>query len=125
MDVVKRNKPTKAMKRAAKKASKKDYAKMVIAASEVVMRNRGNQYRTGAPEYVLISFPYWAKFAEGFPKGPLVEKAGRLNTHKVNAVKLLDWLFDNGHSTYNTKMLVQQTRAYEVMDNSIDKMLDI
>lgn len=124
-----RTKPTKAMLKATKKASAKDYAKMVTAASEVVMRNRqGNlthQGKADGPEYVLIEFPYFIKWSEGFPKGVLVEKSALSNTYKVNAVRLLNWLYENGHSKYNAKQLVQQTTSYERLSSSIDRMFEI
>jgi hypothetical protein len=113
------------MRKATKPAKLKDYQKMVVAASEVVMRNRGNQWRTRSPEYVLMEFPYFIKFREGFPKGPLVEKSPTTNTYKINAVRLLDWLYASGFSTYDTKMLVKQTSTYERFEARIDSMFEI
>lgn len=124
-----RTKPTKAMLKTTKPAKAKDYARMLVAASEVVMRNRNGslamQGRSEGPEYILIEFPYFVKWSAGFPKGVLVEKTASTNTYKINAVRLLDWLYNNGHSKYNAKQLVQQTKDYERLDASIDRMFDI
>lgn len=103
---------------------------MVVAASEVVIRtrnaaeNRYNRYGRGEPEYILMDFPSSVKLAVGFPKGHIVERTATTITHKVNAVKLLNWLYENGHSTYNATMLVQQTRDFERLVGSIDRMFE-
>jgi hypothetical protein len=122
------------MLKATKRARKGDYAKMVAAASEVVMRNRSSRAGkgdSGNPEYVLIEFPYFVKFAPGFPKGHIVQRTASncsklpTNTYKVNVVKLLDWLYENGHSVYNASQLVQQTKSFEHFEDSIDKLFEI
>lgn len=113
------------MKRYKRSASAKDFAKMVAAASAVVIHNRGNQYRSGNPEYVLFRFPFWVKFSKDFPKGHIVVRDATTNTYKINAVKLLNWLHANGHSAYDSSMLVQQTRQFEMMEASIDKLFNI
>ena len=95
---------------------------MLAAASQVVVNNRGMQYRTGNPEYVLFSFPLDVKFAKSFPKGFRVEQTAERVVHKINAVKLLDWLYNTGRSKYDSKMLVKNTRAFEVLTNSIDRI---
>ncbi len=121
----KRWKPTKAMKRKTRKASKSTFARMLAVASPVVMRNRGDgEYRSGNPEYVLFTFPYWIKFSPGFPKGHIVEKTHMTNTYKVNAKKLIDWLYANGHSPYDAAMLVKETKQYEYLDKSIERMFE-
>lgn len=121
----KRARATKAMKRYARTAKPADYAKMVIAASSVVVQNRGKQYRTGNPEYVLFEFPFWVNFAPDFPKGYIVAKTRSTNTYKINAIKLLDWLFENGHSTYNTRILVAAGREFDELDRSIERIFKI
>ncbi len=123
--MVARLKATKAQKRWKREARAKEYEAMAVAASEIVMQNRGDQYRTGNPEYVLSRFPHWVKFAKTFPKGYIVDKDTETNTYKINATKLLDWLYENGHNSYNASMLVQQTKHYEVIAKAIDRMFDI
>lgn len=118
-----RTKATKLQKRATRRATKTVYAKMVAAASAVVIQNRGRQYRSGNPEYVLMSFPHWVKFSRSFPKGEIVEKTLLTNTYKVNAVKLLNWLYTNGYSQYNVLTLVKETRQFERELNNIDKSI--
>ena len=109
-------------KRYKRSASANDYAKMVVAASEVVMENRGVKYKDGS---VLFIFPHWINFTREFPKGHIVSRTLETNTYKINAVKLLNWLYDNGHSTYNSSMLVKQTTHYELLDTTIEQMFDI
>jgi hypothetical protein len=120
--MVKRVRATNKQKRYTRSAAAKDFAKMAAAASVVVIENRGNQYRTGNPEYVLFSFPFWVKFGNDFPKGHIVSKTLTMNTYKINAVKLLNWLHTNGHSSYDSKMLVQQTRQFELLNASLDRL---
>lgn len=114
------------MKKATKPAKPKDYARMVVACSGVVMESRNgvisNQGHSGCNEYVIIEFPYFVKFQKGFPKGQRIEKTATSNVHRINAVRLLDWLYENGYSTYNATMLVQQTKNYERLEASIDRM---
>jgi hypothetical protein len=116
---------TKKQKANKRPAGKGAFDKMRIAASEIVMRNRGRQYRDGGIETVLFEFPFWCKFDKTFPKGVVVEKTLETNVRKINAVKLLNWLYDNGHSPYNVSMLVKQTTRFEMLENSVDKMFDI
>ena len=123
--MVARARATNKMRRYKRDANAKDFAAMAVVASQVVIQNRGNQYRTANPEYVLFRFPHWVEFDKTFPKGHIVEKDTETNTYKINAVKLLDWLYNNGHSSYDSKQLVQQTRMYEVLDNSIDRMFNL
>lgn len=113
------------MKRTTRKASKAVYESMRISATTVVMRNRGMQYRDGNPEYVLFEFPYWVKFENEFPKGHVVLKTPTSNVHKVNAVKLLNWLHANGHSPYDAATLVKETKQFEYLDKSIERMFDL
>lgn len=120
-----RVKATKAQKRATRKANKAVYERMCVAATEVVMRNRGEEYRNGEPVAVLMEFPFWVKFTRGFPKGQVVSKTLATNTHKVNAVKLLNWLHANGYSRYNAASLVSETKQYEYLDKSIERMFDL
>lgn len=122
---MRRVRATKQQKRYKRDASAKDFAKMLVAASAVVMENRGMQYRTGNPEYVLFQFPYWVTFATNFPKGHIVAKSDTTNTYKINAVKLLNWLYNAGHSSYDSKMLVSKTRTFEMLDKSIDRLFDL
>ncbi len=103
-------------------ASAKEYTQMRLAASEVVMYNRGREYRSGEPEYVIITFPHWVVFTDDFPKGVLVSKTRVTDTRKINAVKLLDWLYQNKHSEYDSGMLVKETKVFEILEGKIDRM---
>lgn len=119
-----RTRATKKQKQNKRPAGKAAFKQMQIAASEVVMRNRNRQYRDGGVEYVLFEFPHWTIFTKTFPKGNVVEKTPLTNLRKINAVKLLNWLYENGHSEYNSNMLVKQTQHFEILENSIDKMFN-
>lgn len=123
-----RTKPTKDMKKATRRAKASDYARMVVAASEVVMQTRNgtlaNQSKSGQNECVVIEFPYFVKLPKEFPKGTLIEKTERSNVYKINAVRLLSWLYKNGYSKYDAKQLVNQTKNYERLEASIDRMFE-
>lgn len=97
---------------------------MRLAATEVVMRNRGEEYRNGEPVAVLMEFPHWVKFTRGFPKGHVVAKTALTNTHKVNAVKLLNWLHTNGYSAYDAAKLVAETKRFEYVNNEIERLFE-
>lgn len=116
------------MLKATKKARSKDYARLVAAASEVVLRTRNasiaKQGQSGMVEYVLVEFPYFVKFQEGFPPRTLVEKTATTNVYKINAVKLLDWLHEKGYSANSAKQLVQRTKDFERIESAIDRLFD-
>lgn len=120
--MVKRAKATNKQRKRTKPATVKDYAKMVVAASSVVVQNRGYEFRTGNPEYVLFEFPFWVTFTRKFPKGHIVSRTQATNTYKINAVKLLDWLYDNGYSPHNVRMLLASTRSFEEIDKKLDRL---
>jgi hypothetical protein len=116
------------MRKATKPAKAKDYARLAVAASEVVMRTRigslSDQGSAGEPEYVVVEFPYFVKFQKGFPKGVIVEKTATSNVHQINAVRLLDWLHENGYSAHSARQLVQRTKDYERLEASINRMFE-
>ncbi len=122
---LKRFKVTKVQKRYKVVASKGHYEKLAIAASEIVMRNRGRQYKDGGVEYILIEVPHWTKFQGDFPKGVLHSRSELHDVRKINAVKLLDWLYENGYSAYNTVSLVKQTKSFQYLEKSIDRMFEM
>lgn len=124
MEGLKRTKATKAQKRHCKPVGKAAFKKMATAASEIVMRNRGRQYRDGEVEYVLLEHPHWCEFADDFPKGFIQDRTPLYNTRKINAIKLLDWLHKHGHTPYNSATLVKQTKAYEYLAKGIDRMFE-
>lgn len=119
-----RMKATNAQKKACGKAMEKHYQVMARAASEVVLRHRGRQYRNGAISYVLFVFPHWVKFAKSFPKGVIVSKTFTHDTRKINATKLLDWLYENGKCSYNAQMLTAQTTRFDVFVKELEKHWD-
>ncbi len=96
---------TNKQRRYSRAAKQSDYDKMAAAATAVVMSNRGIQYRSGNPEYVLFKFPFWATF-------------------EINAVRLLNWLYSKGYSSYDVKMFTEATREYERMANKIEREMN-
>ena len=118
----KRLKATKAQKLATSAALQEHYDKMAAAASEVVLHNRGKPYREGKIAHVLFVFPHWVKFGDGFPRGVIVGKTLITNTYKINAVKLLDWLYKAGKCKYNASLLVKETTRLEVMLRKIERL---
>lgn len=100
------------------------YQQMVTAASEIVIRNRGRQYRDGGVEYILVEFKKHCEFAKDFPKGCINEKTSVSYVRKINAVKLLDWLYTNGYAPYDSGMLVKQTKHFEYLSKEIDRMFE-
>lgn len=122
-------KPSKAERNATKPADYADFHKLVVAASEVVMTNRNSclsqRGRGEIPDYILVEFPHFAKFREGFPKGHIAQKKGKTHVRKLNAIKLLNWLAENGYSAYNAAEIVKGSSNYAKLENEIEKLLDI
>ena len=42
----------------------------------------------------------------------------------MNATKVLDYLYKNGYSSYDSDMLVKQTKAYEYLVKRIERMFE-
>lgn len=124
MAEIVRKRATKKQRQNKRTAGKAAFEKMRIAASEIVMRNRNRPYRDGNIEYVLFEFPYFCKFADDFPKGIVVERTQETDVRKINANKLLNWLYEKGYSPYNCSMLVKQTTQFELLEASVDKMFN-
>lgn len=101
------------------------YAEMVTACAEVVMQNRGREYRDDSPTCVLFTFNKRLKFPKGFPKPNVYSREGENVTYRLNACSLLNWLYENGHSNYNVAMLVKQTKQFQYLEKSIDRMLEL
>lgn len=96
-------------------------------ASQVVIECRGKAaiYRKGQNPCVEIVVPHGMKFKKGFPQGNYVKKTDTYTIYKITAWRLLDWLYNNKLSTYDSKQLVKQTKYFESFENKIDKMFDI
>lgn len=122
--MLRRVRATNKQRRHSRAAKQSDYDKMAAAATAVVMNNRGIQYRSGNPEYVLFKFPFWVTFENDFPKGYIVEKTLSTNTYKINAVKLLNWLHARGYCSYDVRKFTEATRHYERMANKIERELN-
>lgn len=46
-------------------------------------------------------------------------------TYKINAITLLNWLYDKGYSSYNALMLSQQNTRFKQFEGSIDRLFNI
>ena len=118
-----RPRQTKATLAATRPADKQVYADMLMMATTIVVRNRGKPYHNGELSFMEIEFPYWVKMKKDFPRGNLISKTDYTNIYKVNAVKLLNWLYANGHSEYNTPMLTRRTKQFEYFEGEIERMV--
>ena len=72
---------------------------------------------------VLIRFDRKLKYPVGFPKGMIVKFEKDTVTRKIKSVKLLDWMYDNKRSPYNTRMLIEYTRNYRTLDNKVEQQM--
>ena len=56
--------------------------------------------------YLILELNVGAKFRRGFPRG-IISQGSKPSTnyHKISAKKLLDFVFTQGKSSYNTTML--------------------
>jgi hypothetical protein len=49
--------------------------------------------------------PYTFKLPKDFPPRMIVKKEGYVNTHRIRASWLLEWLYEKGHSSINMEAL--------------------
>jgi predicted nucleotide-binding protein (sugar kinase/HSP70/actin superfamily) len=108
-----RYKASKELRDKTKKATKKDYKKLVTLATAAIINKEPR---------VLITFPYFVKLSKDWPRGTIVERTATTNTYKVNSRWLLDWLYKKGYSTHNTTMILMSAYSLERNINSLDRM---
>lgn len=121
-----RTRPTNKMLKATRKANAEDYAQLAAVAADEVLRTRvGNFTNSGRCGTILASFPYFVKFTPGFPKGVHVRREGLFDIRKINVVRLLDWLYRNGHSAYNGEMLLKRTWHFDRLEDKVEGMFEI
>ena len=72
-------------------------------------------------KWVYVRFPYFVKFKSGFPKGTVVKKTAMHNVYRINAVKLLDFLFKIGYSKYSSDDVLKATEEF---NKSLDKLIN-
>ena len=106
------------------KLSGKQWAALGRAASSVIIGHGGRQYRDGSATTVMCRLPGDCKFPVGFPRAMVYECDGYIATFKFNAVKLLDWMYKNGFSAYNTEMLRKQCLILNALERSADKLIN-
>jgi len=108
-----RYKASKEMRDKTKKATKKDYKKLVTLATAAVINKE---------PLVLIAFPYFVKLSKDWPRGTVVERTATTDIYKVNSRWLLDWLYEKGHSAHNSSMIVMSAYKIERSFNSVERM---
>lgn len=112
-------------KRPSKADSKAAFDLMTTTATKLIMQHRGRQYKGDGVEYILMDFPVLSKFSKCFPKGKIVSRTPDTVTRRINAMKLLDWLFIAGYAPYNSAMFIKQTKQFEYFVKDIDRKLGL
>jgi hypothetical protein len=107
-----------------KRLRKATAAKMLAAATEVVLECRARQGKSGKPEYVLFEFNNGVEFAKDFPAKKRVERTETTAVWKLPATKLLDWLYKHKYSEYDTAMLIRYTTKFEREFRKLERMFE-
>lgn len=116
-DPIKRHKPKSTVRDKMDPAERKDYEKMASACVQAIIAGQDN---------VFLSFPYFVKFkSKGFPRGQVVEKTATANVHKINAIRLLDWLYAHGFSQWDYKAVKAASYKFKLKLTSIERKLDL
>jgi hypothetical protein len=119
--VKQRRKPTSAVRDMLELSSKATYAALTKACIAAIVGRADDDYRVD----ILIEFSYIIKFPKGFPKGVLVEKTASTNIYRVKAMKLLDWLHSEGHSTISYTDLMTSSEVFARYLSKLQKSFDI
>lgn len=88
------------------------FDKLFAAASAVVVNTRGHRHRDKIPNYIIASFHAKCKFEDSFPKGVLLEKDNNVQKRKINAHKLIDWMYDRGYCEHSVKDIVAMSKSF-------------
>jgi hypothetical protein len=115
---VKRHKPKSTVRDKMDPAAKADYEKMAEACIAAVIARQDN---------VFLSFPYFVKFkSRGFPKGMRVDRLDELrDLYKFNAQRLLNWLYEQGHSKHSYTDIMEASRAHNLRVSTMERSMDV
>jgi hypothetical protein len=114
---TRRYKPKSTVRDKMDPATAGDYERMAAACIEALIAGNTNVYFT---------FPYFLKFkSEGFPKGQIVEKTATSNLHKINAEKLLNWLYKHGFSRTDAKAVNEAKRVFGKKLTMLERSLGV
>lgn len=110
-----RTKPSAKLTDSTNPASEETYQALVQSATEaVIMRQKD----------ILLKFPYFVKLCKGFPRGVKEKHDDLYDVYRVKVQKLINWLYEQGHSPHNYTDIMKATRELAYLEGSIDKMLN-
>ena len=96
------------------KANEETYQKLVEAATAAIIKREKNVYAL---------FPYFVKFADSFPKGVRKRYDATRDIYKIKTDKLMDWLYNEGHSNHNYFDVMEISHSLARMEGEIDRKI--
>ena len=96
------------------KADEETYQKLVEAATAAIIKREKNVYAL---------FPYFVKFADSFPKGVRKRYDATRDIYKIKTDKLMDWLYNEGHSNHNYFDVMEISHSLARMEGEIDRRI--
>lgn len=109
-----RVKPTKALRDATHAAQEVDYSRLAQAVVEHIIHRKKDIY---------LRFPYFATFAEGWPRGILYKKDGIHDIFKCKTYKIADFLYQRGFLPYDAKGIMKGMRDWGYREARLTRML--
>lgn len=109
-----RHKPTKELRASTHEASNVDYELLAQAVVEHIIFRKKDIY---------IRFPYFATFAEDWPKGVLIRKDGIYDYFKCKTYKIADWLHSKGFLPEDAKGIMKSQRDWGYREARLERML--
>lgn len=113
--IQRKGRPSNALLRTLRdKPSPSQWESLVAAAVSAIVNKERNLY---------ISFSYLVKLPKDFPQTFFVEENGLNITYKVNAKRVLKWLYENGYTSITIRELQMMQRKVTLLTRDVDNML--
>lgn len=109
-----RHKPSKQLRDITHAASDIDYERLAQAVVEHIIFRKKDIY---------LRFPYFATFADDWPKGILHKKDGIHDIYKCKTYKVADWLHEKGFLPENAKNLMKAMRDWGYREARLTRLL--
>lgn len=101
-----------------------DWKRIVLLCTDAIVKKRYSHRSDRACVDILVPFNY-RKMCPSFPKGILVDVPNVLTLKfRVNANKLLDYVYEKGYSSYNSRQLKKQLGIVNHYFTSLTNLLE-
>jgi hypothetical protein len=97
-----------------RKAKKVDYSKFEKACLDAYLLGQ---------THVIVAVPYVAKFPKNFPQRRFMKAEGTTYFYKINASRLLKWLYDKGYTELTGQKIGWAIQSYnQQMKELLDEL---